>query len=394
MPIHSGQISQLHSKGEALRTGIDGDHSLLSQKEIELAIKWMIGRMDYIDSICFDSFPLFSPAKTGQWTTSSGGSWMGGFWSGWWWLRAYITKSASDHVKATDICRRLSSKVTVDSINRSFIFWYGAALGNRWFDDVDAQALVRSSIAAIVTSYNPALKCFPLGKAMGGGENGSQCISIDSMAALIQLIGNSVVEQDQIMLRNHVDTMLENCFDTQGAFHASASYRQGKFTPSDNAGEWSRGQAWGMLGLCRAATRWEEPYVTYAQTACEYWKNSRTDSLPLNCLNGSNELRDPSSAVIASLAMISLADLIPDGEPWRMNAHQLITDVVRSQYFMDSQATEVQGENQAADSGIFQGCCYRTRSGGQEELVETPWGSFFLMVTLCSLAQIIKPEDV
>lgn len=393
MPIHSGQISQLHSKDAALRAGIDGNHSLLNQKEIELAIKSMIGRMDYIDSICFDSFPLYSPAKIGQWTTSSGGSWVGGFWSGWWWLRAYITKSTSDRVKATDICRRLSSKMAVDSINRSFIFWYGAALGNHWFGDVNAQALARSSITAVVTSYNPELKCFPLGKAMGGGENGNQCISIDSMAALIQLLGNSVVEQDQIKLRHHVDTILENCFDTQGAFHASASYSQGKFVPSDNAGAWSRGQAWGMLGLCRAAARWEEPYITYAQAACEYWKNSRTDSLPLNRMNGSNELRDPSSAVIASLAMISLADLIPDGDQWRMSAHQLITDIVRSQYFKGFQDTETQGENQAADSGKFQGCCYRT-SSSQEELAETPWGSFFLMVTLCALAQIIKPKDV
>lgn len=393
MPIRFGQISLLHSKDESLRACIVADHSLLTQREMELAIKWMIGRMEYIDSICFDNFPLYSPAKTGQWTTSSGGSWMGGFWSGWWWLRAYITKSTSARVKATDICRRLSSKIAVDSINRSFIFWYGAALGNRWFNDVDAQALVKSSIAAIVTSYNPALKCFPLGKAMGGGENGNQCISIDSMAALIQLLGNSVVEQDQIMLRHHVDTMLENCFEPQGAFHASASYSQGKFVRSHNAGAWSRGQAWGMLGLCRAAARWNEPYLTYAQTACEYWDKSRTESVPLNDLNGSNELRDPSSAVIASLAMIALANLVPNGDQWRMNAHRMISDVVRSQYFLGCEATEVHGENQAVDSGIFQGCCYRT-SPGQEELAETPWGSFFLMASLCTLAKIIKPEDI
>ena len=393
MPIHSGQTSPLHSNNESLRNCIGAGHSLLSQQEIKLAIKWMLGRMDYIDSACFDRFPLYSPANTGQWATSSGGSWIGGFWGGWWWLRAHITKSISDRVKASEICRRLSSKMAVNSLNRSFIFWYGAALGSHWFGDVDAQVLERDSIFAITATYNADLKCFPLGKAMGGGENGNQCISIDSLAALVQLLGNSAVEQDRIMLQDHVDTMLENCFEAQGAFHASAIYSQGKFKTSDKAGAWSRGQAWGMLGLCRAAAIWREPYLTYALTACEYWKNSRTDAIPLNCLGSSNELLDPSSAVIAALAMITLADLIPDGGLWRTSAHRMITDVVRSQYFLGCKAPEVDGENQAVDSGIFQGCCYRT-SPGQEELAETPWGSFFLMAVLCTLAQIIKPEDV
>lgn len=393
MPIRSGPTSRLRSNDEHLRTCRDVNDSLLSQQEIKRAIESMLGRMDYIDSVCLDSFPLYSPAKTGEWKTSSGGSWIGGFWSGWWWLRAYITKSISDRVKASGICRRLSSKMVVDSINRSFIFWHGTALGSHWFGDVHAQVLERDSISAITATYNADLKCFPLGKAMGGGENGNQCISIDSLAALVQLLGNSEVEQDQIMLQNHVDTMLEICFEPQGAFHVSADYSQGRFATSDIAGAWSRGQAWGMLGLCRAAARWQKPYVTYAQTACEYWKNSRTDSMPLNCLNSPNGLLDPSSAVIASLAMISLAGLVPDGGLWRLNAHRMITDVVRSQYFLGYQAAEVQEENPTVDSGIFRGCCYRTRSG-QEELVETPWGSFFLTVALCALAQIIKSEDV
>lgn len=393
MPIHSGQTSRLHSNNERLRTCGDVDDSLLSRQEIKLAIKSMLDRMVYIDSICIDSFPLYAPANTGQWKTSSGGSWIGGFWSGWWWLRAYITNSISDRVKANDLCRRLSSKMPVDSINRSFIFWFGAAPGSHWFGDKYAQALERESISAITATYNAELRCFPLGKAMGGGENGNQCISLDSFAALVQLLGNSEVEQDRNMLRDHVDTLLETCFEPQGAFHASADYSQGKFVTSDNAGAWSRGQAWGMLGLCRAAARWQEPYVTHAQTACEYWRNSRTDILPLNRLDSPNGLLDPSSAVIAALAMISLADLIPDGSLWRLNAHRMITDVVRSQYFLGCQATEVQEENPTVDSGIFRGCCYGTRPG-QEELAETPWGSFFLMAALCTLAQIIRPDDV
>ncbi|PTN11159.1 glucuronyl hydrolase [Nitrosomonas aestuarii] len=397
MPILSGRISVSHSENSPLYVNSSMTHPLLSLKEIELAIEMLINRMDHIDSICDNNFPLFSPDAAGHWVTSQGGSWIGGFWSGWWWLRAHVTKSRSDLVKAGEICRRLSPKLDVDSINRSFVFWYGSALGSNWFGDMNAQTQVKSAITAIAATYNPELECFPLGAAMGGGEKGERSISIDSLAALIQLLGSGADEQHEIqtMLRRHVDTILGYCCDTQnqGAFHALASYSRRKFTPLDNAGVWSRGQAWAMLGLSRAAARWGEPYVTYAQTACEYWKNSRTDSLPSNYLNGSDKLLDPSSAVIASLAMISLADQIQEGDQWFMNAHKLITDVIYSQYFTGFQGNEVQGEKQNTDSGIFQGCCYRT-SPGKEELVETPWGSFFLMAALCALARIIKPEDV
>ncbi len=60
----------------------------------------------------------------------------------WWWLRARLTGSASDRRKACGNLPALDpQKLGADSINRSLIFWYGAALGDLWFGDARARKL-------------------------------------------------------------------------------------------------------------------------------------------------------------------------------------------------------------------------------------------------------------
>ena len=201
------------------------------------------------------------------------------------------------------------------------------------------------------------------------------------------------------------------CRTAKDGFHTAACHEQKSFRATDQAGEWSRGQAWALLGLSRAAAQWGEPYLGYAGSACEYWRYSRPDLIPPNRLNQSSGLNavdlgsakpspegegvpalpsglcDPSSAVIASLAMLALADLVADGEQWRIYAHQQITAIIQSQYF-----TGFQEKNDTAAKGIFWGCCYNTHQG-KEELVETAWGNFFLMAALSILIDAIEPGD-
>jgi unsaturated chondroitin disaccharide hydrolase len=145
-----------------------------------------------------------------------------------------------------------------------------------------------------------------------------------------------------------------------------------------------------MLGLTRAAARWGEPYLTHARSACEYWKLSRPAPFPPDQLDRPAEPRDPSSAVIASLAMLSLAELAPNTDQWRASAHQQVTSVIRSEYFTGLHGNNAQNEDGTA-SGIFGGCCYET-SQGKKELVESTWGSYFLMAALCALVGIIEPN--
>lgn len=368
----------------------DIEEHLLSREEIMHALELMVHRMEVIDSGCANAFPLYSLGTTDRWVVSSGGSWVGGFWSGCWWLRSRITGSTSDQCKASEICQRLSGKTSGDSINRSLIFWYGAALGDFWFGNATARKLVEESIVAIAASYDPEMNCIPLGTAMGGGKEGSEFITIDTLASLIQLLSYSEHGVYHDISRCHADTLLAACGHGDGAFHTSAHFSHGHFRPTGHAGVWSRGQAWAMLGLCRAAAQWGEPYLTHAHSACEYWRRSRPEPLPPDRLNHPSALCDPSSSVIASLAMLSLSDLMPGDNRWRAYAHRQITTVVLSQYFTGFQGSSRHQDNKdGAASGIFWGCCYKT-SQGKDELVESAWGSFFLMAALCVLVDAVE----
>lgn len=348
---------------------------LLNRDEISKAIELLFQRMETLDKHCENGFPVFSPKDSDQWLISKGGSWVGGFWAAEWWLKAQITQAENDRNKAAAISQRLQGRLNDDSINRSMVFHYGAALGAQWFDDNEAKNLVSKSIETIIASYNAEIKAIPLGTAMGGGKEGNQIINIDSLAAVIQLLSRSEQDEHQIILKNHVDTLLSTLGNDNGAFHAHAHFKGGSFETLGEAGDWSRGQAWAMLGLVRAAERWGEPYLSLAIKACEYWLRSRPNAFPANKLTKPEALCDVSATVIASLAMLSLAELAPHGESWRNDAHQQISAIIHSAYFND-------------ETGIFWGCCYKTRT--EEELVESTWGSFLLMSALCLFSDDIK----
>lgn len=360
---------------------------LLTQEEIWTAIKLMIARMDAIDDRCADGFPLCSRGTDDRWIVSPGGSWVGGFWAGWWWLRARVTESMADRNKAAQICQRLSSKIHSRSINRSMIFWYGAALGERWFGDESARLLASQSAAALAASYDPAMQCIPVGMDMGAGADGNRRISLDTLASAIELLSDGSHGQAEGIAHRHADVALAACGTAKGAYHNEALYGQGVFQPVGHAGAWSRGQAWAMFGLSRAAARWKEPYLSQARSACEYWLCSRPEPLTPNRLDQPSGLCDPSASLIAALSMLSLAAIAPDRQRWLSCAQRQIATIVRSQYF-----TGLHAEDGAAAAGIFWGGCYQTRPG-EQELVESAWGSFFLMAALCICAGVIEPTD-
>ncbi len=367
------------------------DDQLLNPNEMLTAIELMFRRMEMIDNICRHDFPLYSPTNTNAWTTSSGGSWIGGFWGACWWLRAKITESASDQRKASSICQQLAAKIGIDSGNRSLIFWYGAALGEIWLGDADARALTKASTTALAASFDPAMQSIPAGTALGGGKNGNRRIAVDNFATLIQMLGSSRQPTHENIARRHVDTLLAACRDMSGAFHAHAHFNDNDFHPTDQAGAWSRGQAWAMLGLSRAAARWGEPYLTEAKTACDYWQRSRPYSPPPNQFDQPSLCDDPCAAVIAALAMLSIARLVPDGNQWRSYAHSQVSAIIRSPYFTGFQENTQQLPDQCnAVTGIFWGCCYKTTQDN-EELVESVWGNFFLLAALCVLTGFIEP---
>jgi unsaturated chondroitin disaccharide hydrolase len=341
------------------------------------ALHNLFNRLDEINSQSLENFPLYSIGNSNQWINSKGGSWMGGFWAGCWWLRAHLTQSAADYAKAGEICEKLSDKIELDSSYRSLIFWYGAALGQQFFQHESAQKITSATAQAITTAYDAKLLCVPLGSALGGGENGKNIITVDGLASLIDLLMDSCDGEYELIARQHTDTLIAACLTENGAFHSEAHYENGRFQTHGEAGDWSRGQAWAMLGLTRAAAHWGEPYLSKARLACDYWQKSRPQLLPLNRLSKTNGLIDPSATVIAALAMLSLAEQAKDGENWRDLARQNVLAVLESDYF---------------NGGIFSGCCYKIKAD-EIALVESSWGTFLLMVAVNNL-QNRKPTPV
>ncbi len=345
---------------------------LPTENEMNTALESMFKRMDDISIQAKEGFPIFSPKDSNQWLISRSGSWTGGFWAGLWWLRAKMTGSASDREKAEEICTRLEARLNDDTVNRSLIFWHGAALGKLWLDNDYANDLALKAADEIAGSFDAKMQCIPLGSAMGGGERGNQAINIDSFAALVQLLGLSGQTRHKSILLRNAESLINALGTDKGAFHAHAHFNNGLFEPQGIAGNWSRGQAWAMLGLAQAAKHSGEPYLlSHALKACEYWQFSRGQALTLNRLLQPEKGQDASATVIAALAMRSLGELLPDGKYWHNQAHGQIKAVLDSPYFDDS-------------CGIFWGCCYKTRR--EEELVESSWGSFLLMQALSALS--------
>lgn len=369
------------------------ENKLLSAGEIMNALEQMFCRMEMINTFCDQDFPLYSSGRNSNWSVSSGGSWMGGFWAACWWLRAKITGSAKDQQRGSEICRNLTGKLTLDSGYRSMIFWYGAALGDVWLHDAQARELARTSIAALVHGFDSRLNCIPLGTAMGELAMGSHSISIDNFASLIQLLCASPEKYHHRIAQRHTETLLAACRGDQGAFHAEAGFDGYKFLAKGDAGAWSRGQAWAMLGLSRAAARWGEPYLSLAREACIYWCDAHKGNLPRNRLDQAEDVKDPSAAVIASLAMLSLVRLLPDETFWCEYAHQQLSTVLHSPYFtVINTDPAAHAAYQDRSFGLFPGCRYRTRQN-IEEMVESVWGNFFLMAALAVLADLIDPCD-
>ncbi|GEK46108.1 hypothetical protein HPA02_03910 [Bisbaumannia pacifica] len=353
----------------------------LSQVEVASAIDALLQRLEIIERACGDDFPLYLPGSDEGWVVSRGGSWLGGFWAGLWWLRARVTGVGGDCDKARRIGRRLDSKLHVRTLNRSMVFWYGAGPGALWFEDPEACRRLERAGEELTRAFDPELGFIPQGSDMGGGLEGKACVTVDPLAATLRLLARNAHGRFREVSWHHLQSTFDACGTEGGAWHERACYRQGLMVGEGVAGVWSRGQAWAMLGLVQAARLYGEPFLNGARRACEYWLESRPESLPENRLDHAGAGDDPSAAVIAALAMLGLDDLLGQAEPWRKHAKRLLSAVLRSQHLKIGGRTP----------GLFGGMHYHTREG--EVLVESACSSFFLLSLLLVFDERIGSMD-
>lgn len=396
--------------------------SLTSTASLQQAQARLMVRFDTILAECGARFPLFA-APAQPWQSSAGGSWMGGFWAGCWYLRAHLRGDAADLAQADAISARLADKIGLDSIHRSMLFWYGPGMAHRAATHGSAHPLLLPAASALAASWCSEMACLPVGPDLGGGPHGAQRIVVDSLAACISLLCASGEAVHAALARQHADTLLHalasplssplsstlssplaNPLVTpnanspaippaipHGAWHTEARHDAGRFHAEGEAGSWSRGQAWAMLGLARAAREWGEPYLSHAIAANAYWQASRPAFPPPNHMLASASevagMPDPSAALIAALAQLALADMRPeaDASALRQQAFEAVASLLQSDWFGSDPAN--------ATGAVFSGCCYQTRPG-QWQLVETPWGNFLLLAALAMLQGQLSPHAI
>lgn len=339
------------------------------------AIAAILRRMDQIQASCAEGFPLYCTGADSHWKVSAGGSWLGGFWSGLWWLRAHRSAFQGDRLQARLITERLRDKLESATHHRSLIFHYGAGLGSCLLDDHRANELAEQAAQQLARAFDPLLGCIALGRDMGGGEQGDLRLSIDPLAATLQLFARRADPRLLSLGRQQLQASFRACAGDGGAWSSLACHENGQWRAGDRPGNWSRGQAWALLGLSVGARLYGAPYRQDAERACEYWLRSRGLAAPLNRLSEPRGPDDPCAAAMASLALQGLATQVPDGEVLHQQAGAQLATIIRSGDFHE---------------GRFIGHCYRVSAAGEQK-VESACGSFFLLAALLAWTGELDP---
>ncbi|WP_418648622.1 hypothetical protein ACNQFN_09190 [Thauera butanivorans] len=333
------------------------------------AIHALFKRMDGIAEQCGDRFPLFRADKSTQWTLSRRGSWLGGFWAGLWWLRAAYYGKQNDLDIARTWSARLESSLSEASVNRSFVFWYGAA-SNRACNTGNAiRQLATRAAQAIAVDFDPSMEAWPVGPGMGVGGAGVHRINVDALAPTLALLHGYGDADGATKANRHLQTCLRHLTTDHGAWRTNAIRNADGTISRDEAGVWPRGQAWGMLGMAEAVRLYGPSYRNAALQACNYWmqrwgRDQDTENTPPKILN------DPSAHAIAAVAMLRLYPLVPDQHWLLRQSHAQIASILCS--------------SKIAETGQFVGHLYHTGADG-EQLVESACATFFLLEALLSM---------
>lgn len=315
-------------------------------------------RMDEIAAQCGGRFPLFRVPEVEEWTLSRRGSWMGGLWAGLWWLRAAASGRAEDLERARRWSRSLAPALAEPSVNRSFVFWYGATLGGLLLADDEAAALSRQAAAALAADFDAAAGLWPLGAGMGAGDAGCGRLNVDALAPTLALMQVHGEPAWQALGRRHLAACLARLAGEDGAWCADAALDGGEGPAA--AGGWQRGQAWAILGLARAAQVEPQAYAGAALRACAYWEGRWGAALP------QAEADDPCARAIAAVGMYRLGQGLP-AAGWLVERAAAELDRVLS--------------GEVVRSGRFAGHRYRI-AADEVRLVESPCATFFLLEAL------------
>jgi unsaturated chondroitin disaccharide hydrolase len=310
----------------------------------------LIRRVDRTLAESAGRFPVTADPETGEWTWSNDGAWCGGFWVGLLELAARASGSRRFSEAADDFAARLAPRVTSPTVLRGFLFWYGAALARR-------PDTAREAAALLATDFDTKLGVVPPGPddvTLYARPRPGACI--DAVPGTVELLRfGGYADLAETHARNtyrlcaRPDGGLLQCANLDGAFSENGA------SPTSI---WSRGHAWGMLGLVQAGL------TDLAVSAADWWlANVPTDRVAYWDFS-STAVRDTSATAIAAAAMARL------GGPYRDAAHATVIALMSS--------------HRNADGVLVDGCT-TMKNKNETFRHELIWGDYFLLEALLEL---------
>jgi unsaturated chondroitin disaccharide hydrolase len=322
------------------------------------------------------------------------------------WL-AHTTTGEQRHLdwaeRWTDLLR---PRARSENIFRSFLFYYGAALGDILVGNSQAREVGLLGARGLATLYNTNARAIPLGseaEAVSDVDVGPGDANVDGVQATALLIWAAKESGDQSLYEigiQHALRFIEFCvrddgsviqsvrFDTESG-EVIKHYTHKGFTDDST---WARAQAWAMLGYSVSAI-WEpnrQVFVDTAMRTADWW----IDHVPsdevafwdFDAPATAATKRDTSATAIAAAALLKLSALAPSGES-RRYYWEAAEATVRT--LVEDYLTPIVSED-GRTPGILTSGCYNHRTGlaTQNELI---WGDYYLFESLQVLAGNLDP---
>lgn len=341
-------------------------------------------------------FPHYADAETGEWTTSENGDWTGSFWTGQLWLAYHTTGDERYRAWAERWCEALEARITSDTIFRSFLFYYGAALGHILEGHERAKAMALRGARAFSESFNERAGVFALG---AGAEEftdvGQSETNVDAVGAISALLAWTSEQTGDPAYRNkarqHAQRLIEGCVRSDGSVCQSVSVGPDtgeilrRYTHKGYAenSTWARAQAWGMIGyaLCAQTIPEEDAFRATAVRLADWWlehvPEDRVAFWDFDHPDIPDAERDTSATAIATAALLKLSELVEADEAKQRyrDAAEKSARALVGEYLTPTSAHDPRPR------GILTQGCYNRRIGlaTRHELI---WGDYHLFEAL------------
>jgi unsaturated chondroitin disaccharide hydrolase len=356
-----------------------------------------------------NGFPDYADPETGKWIISPDGSWTGGFWNGMLWL-AYATTREQKYLdwaeRWTDLLR---PRVSSENIFRSFLFYYGAALGDVLTGNSLAREVGLAGARGLATLYNANARAIPLGReaeAVSDVDVGPGDANVDGVQATALLIWAARESGDESLYEigiQHALRFIEFCVRDDGSVIQSVRFdtESGEaikhYTHKGYSDDsvWARAQAWAMLGYAIDAI-WEperKEFVATAMRTADWWidhiSRDKVAFWDFDAPATTATKRDTSATAIAAAALLKLSALAPSGET-RRRYREAAETTVRT--LVEDYLTPA-GSGDDRTPGILTGGCYNHRTGLATENALI-WGDYYLFESLQVLAGNLDPVAI